>query len=112
KPDGGTTSERQPDESFIRDGHCLEDGVWKLVADSNAARVAAGEALQAMEWGLPSAHIGWGTFATLPDIDGQRRRFADAVKQVFARDSFNSAQFLEKLGALRLGTSRDWRDRV
>ena len=105
-------SEQQPDYSFIRDGLSLEDWLWKLVDDSKAMRVAAGEALQAMEWGLPSAHIDWGTFATLPDIGGQSRRFAEAVKEIFAGDSFNSARFLEKLGALRLGMSHDWRKRV
>lgn len=77
-------SEQQPDYSFIRDGLSLEDWLWKLVDDSKAMRVAAGEALQAMEWGLPSAHIDWGTFETLPDIGGQSRRFAEAVKEIFA----------------------------
>lgn len=105
-------SKLPPDYSFVRDGLPLQDWLGKLVDNAKRTRIRAGEALQAMEWGLPSMHTDWNDLAPFPDTVAQSRRFAVALREVFASDSFPAPPFLEKLGGLRLGLARDWLERV
>lgn len=102
----------KPDYSFVRDGMHLDDWLWKLFDESQSARLAAGEALQAMEWGLPSIHTEWEDFTEFPETEAQSQRFQTAVKQAFARPDFDVPGFVERLAAYRLALAKDWEDRA
>ncbi len=102
----------QPDCSFIREGKPLEEWLWLLLDESASVRIHAGEVLQAMEWGMPSAHTDFEDMAEMPDVESQSPRFAAHLKEVVGGADFDSAQFVEKLGAFKLACSRDWNQRV
>ncbi|TWT31865.1 HEAT repeat domain-containing protein [Blastopirellula retiformator] len=105
-------SKLQPDYSFVRDGISLREWLWSLVDDFKRTRIEAGEALQAMEWGLPSVHTDWDDLASFPDTAAQGERFAAALRETIAQDVFDRSTFFEKLGGLSLGLARDWLGRV
>src|SRR6478735_1428937 len=100
-----------PDYSFRREGLTLDEWLWKLFDESKEVRLKAGDALQAMEWGLPSIHTDWSDLTEFPDTDSQRVRFAAALKEVITHETFDTIQFVEKLAAFRLALSEDWQDR-
>ncbi len=55
-----------PDLSLERDGVALRDLLWRLLDEDRAAREAAGEALQAMEFGMPSVHTHFEELTEMP----------------------------------------------
>jgi hypothetical protein len=99
-----------PDYSFHRQGLAFDEWLEKLFDESKETRLKAGDALQAMEWGLPSLHTDWSDLTEFPDTDAQRVRFAAMLKETIAQESFDTVQFVEKLAAFRIALSEDWQD--
>jgi hypothetical protein len=102
------------DMSFERDGRPLVAWLGKLVADDAATRLAAGEALRAMQLGIPSVHtnlcdIDW---KSSPDIEGQGQRFDEAVRAAVSGRRFPTHDFVRRLIARRIALSDDWMARV
>jgi hypothetical protein len=107
-------SKRPPDFSFVRDGRPLSAWLRDLVAEDAPTRLAAGEALQAMEHGVPSVHtdlaeIGWGSSRAIAE---QADRFKDAVRAAARSASFPTREFVQRLIAYRTVLKDDWHQRV
>lgn len=101
-----------PDYSLTRNDVELSEWLWKLLDESKSVRREAVEAIQAMDWGLPSIHTHWENLAEAPDIESQRVRFAAGVKNAFAKTDFNKRQYIERLGAFRIALKGDYSERV
>src|SRR4051812_40919440 len=103
-------SRRPPDYSFERDGRPLSAWLRELVADEASARLAAGEALQAMLYGVPSIHT------DLAEIDwessregaGQADRFKEAVRAAARTPGFPTPDFVRRLIVYRIALKDDW----
>jgi hypothetical protein len=104
----------QPDFSFKRDGRSLPEWLLDLVSEDAPARLAAGEALQAMMYGFPSAHTdlahidpdSWGAVADQAD------RFKNAARAALRSPDFNDYKFVRELILYRIALKEDWRRRM
>ncbi|MCA9078102.1 MAG: hypothetical protein KDA93_23940 [Planctomycetaceae bacterium] len=105
-------ADNTPDYSFVRDGLGLDEWLWKLVDESPAERVAAGEALEAMDWGVPSAHTDLSTLTEFPDTEAQGPRFEAEVRRVLATPEFDTKNFVERLGASRIAFNSEWQKKM
>src|SRR6266436_4511669 len=107
-------SKRPPDFSFERGGRPLSDWLRELVSEEAPARLAAGEALQAMMVGLPNVHSDWSEidWESDQDVAGQADRFKQALRAVAGAPSFPIADFVRQLIAYRIGLKDDWHRRV
>ena len=101
-----------PDHSLIRDGVALCDWLRRLLDEQPQTRLAAGEALQAMEMGIPSVHTDWADFEPMPDIATQRRKFEQAVRVAVGGEGFDTADFVRRLIAYLLALKGHWSRRV
>ena len=97
------------DYSFEREGVGLADWLWRLVDPNSKTRQAAGNALQAMDRGLPSNDVAWTELVAMPDFAAQRRRFVEAVRQTLAHPEFDTAEFVRRLIAYRLALADEHR---
>src|SRR5262249_51915206 len=107
-------SKRPPDFSFVREGRPLSAWLWELVADDAPTRLAAGQALRAMMWSLPSIHtdlrdIDWTSPA---DFARHVKRFQEAVRAAARAPGFPLAEFVRRLIARRIALQEDWNRRV
>jgi hypothetical protein len=107
-------SKQSPDFSFERDGRPFSAWLGRLVAEDAPTRLAAGEALQAMLWGLPSYHtdlcdIDW---KSSQDRAAQSDRFKEAVRAAVRAPNFPSLEFVRRLIRHRIANSQDWQRRV
>jgi hypothetical protein len=105
---------RLPDFSFVREGRPLGAWLRGLVAEDAPTRLAAGEALQAMMYGVPSVHtdlaeIEWGSSGA---ISGHMERFKDAVRCALKSPDFDARDFFRKLILYRMALKDNWRRRV
>ena len=97
-------SKRPHDDSFVRDGRPLSAWLPELVGDDAPTRLAAGEALQAIWFAVPSVHtklgeIEWGSS---PDVEGHGDRFKEAVRAAVIARGFPTADFVRRLIAHRM----------
>src|SRR5262245_3905992 len=103
-------SKRPPDFSFERDGRSLSVWLLKLVAEDPSARLAAGEALQAMMYGVSSVHtdlaeIDWNSYQ---EIEWQAERFNHAVRAAVRTPAFPASDFVRRLIVLKMALKEDW----
>ena len=94
----------------MRGGRALGAWLRELVAEDASTRLAAGEALRAMMWGLPTAHtklaeVDWGSATPMSD---QRERFNAAVRAAVDAPGFDAAGFVRELILYRMITSEDF----
>jgi hypothetical protein len=104
-------SKKLSDVSFERDGRKLPVWLQDLVAEDAPSRRAAGEALQAMMYGVPSIH----TDVTEVDWNatkGQGDRFNAAVREALRAPSFATSDFVRRLILYRIALKDDWHQRV
>jgi hypothetical protein len=104
-------SKKLSDVSFERDGRNLSAWLQDLVAEDAPSRRAAGEALQAMMYGVPSIHtdvtqVGWN--ATM----GQGDRFNAAVRKALRAPDFPTSDFVRRLILYRIALKDDWHQRI
>ncbi len=105
---------QKPDISFEREGRSLRRWLQELVAEDSATRRAAGEALQAMMYGVPSVHtdlaeIEWDSLGAISE---QGDRFNNAVRSVLKSPEFVTKGFVRKLILYRMALKDDWRRRM
>jgi hypothetical protein len=108
-------SKQPPDFSFEREGRPLADWLLDLVSEEAPARLRAGEALQAMMYGVPSVHTDWADIDWGPsraDIAEQGERFQVAVRTAAGSPGFPTADFVRRLIAYRIAVKEDWHRRV
>ncbi|WZO98466.1 hypothetical protein EP7_000045 [Isosphaeraceae bacterium EP7] len=107
-------AKQRPDLSLEREGRPLKVWLQDLVAEEAPTRRAAGDALQAMMYGVPSVHtdlaeVEWGSFETLHQ---QPERFKDAVRSAVESPGFAAHDFVSKLILYRTALRDDWQRRV
>jgi hypothetical protein len=101
-----------PDYSFEREGLPLAQWLWRLVGADQATRLAAGEMLHAMSWGVSSPQTELEDIEPLPDSAGQSERFRAKVREVVGAGEFDTAGFVRRLGDYIVATSQDWHRRL
>ena len=104
-------SKQPPDFSFERDERPLSDWLRKLVATEAPTRLAAGDALQAMFYGVPSVHtnlneIDWAASARMAADHGDR--FKATVRMAVEEPGFPTSEFVSRLIAYRMTLRKDW----
>jgi len=101
------------DFSFERDGRSLDVWLRDLVAEDAAARLAAGKALQAMQYGVRSvdSKLSAGDWNSC-DVERRGELFTEAVRAAVSGRGFPRREFVRRLIALRLATYDDWIERV
>jgi hypothetical protein len=102
----------EPDLSFSRDGVPLSEWLRRLVDDDRRTRLAAGEALEAMVFAVPSVHTPLEDVTELPDLARRAEAFEAEVKAALAAPAFPLPEFVRRLCAFRLYLHRDWLGRV
>lgn len=107
-------SKQRPDYSFTREGRSLKVWLQELVAEDAPTRRAAGEAIQAMLYAIPSIHtylkdVDWGSSSAL---EGRHERFNDAIRSAVNAPEFDAHGFVRKLILYRMALKVDWHRRV
>lgn len=107
-------AKQAPDDSFRRDGRELSAWLWDLVADEASKRLAAGEALQAMLYRVPSLQTDWHEtdWGVTPEPGNLSERFNEAVRAAIAGTTFPTSAFVQRLIARRIWLKNDWLQRV
>lgn len=107
-------AKQQPDDSYCRDGRELSAWLWDLAADEASKRLAAGEALQAMLFRVPSVHTDWDEvdWGDGPEAVNPSERFNEAVRAAITAPAFPTATFVQRLIARRIWLQNDWLQRV
>jgi hypothetical protein len=102
------------DLSFERAGRSLADWLRDLVADDTATRLAAGQALKAIHWGVTNIHLDLRKvdFKSWPDAKQRGERVQEAIRAAVADPAFPTRKFVRRLIALRIAVSDDWLARI
>jgi HEAT repeat protein len=105
---------QQPDFSFERDGRPLGAWLRGLAGEDATARRAAGEALQAMLYGVPSVHtdladIEWGSAQAISE---HGERFKAAIRAAVETPGFDARGFVHELILYRMALRDDWHRRM
>jgi hypothetical protein len=98
----------EPDYTFERCGRSLADWLWQLLAEERSSRDAAAAALQAMQYGVPSVHTELNDMGLALDMEGQRKRFAQAVRETVQQPGFDTADFVTRLCVRSVALHEDW----
>lgn len=103
---------RPRDISFEREGRSMSAWLLDLVGDESSARLAAGEALEAMMCGLPS-HADPREFDRWSSRESQDQvgRFKVAVRAATRSPGFPAPEFVRRLISRRVALQEDWRER-
>lgn len=89
------------DSSWVREGRSLSEWLIDLVSEDRAVRARAANALGGMQFGIPRFDTDWADLEDAPSPN-QRDRFVAAVREAARADGFPTADFVARLGALRL----------